>query len=211
MDFDNFWKLTNVTGIAGANDTADNFGGLDYPKYKFNYTIQFVLARDVTLKEVGSTEMAEMKFAVKTASRPKPAIDYQDANFYNFRTKVAVKTDYGVASITFYDDNKNRAHDILQNYLQAVSPISNFQSSNNLDTNGQSSTASIGPLRRDRHGPITAIILTHHYNNGNGAARKTYTYRNPKIINFEFDELDMTASEVSTITMNFNYDTVNIT
>lgn len=211
MDFGTYWKLTNVTGIAGANDTADNFGGLDYPKYKFNYTVQFILSRDVALKESGNTKMEEMKFAVKTATRPKPAIDYQDVNFYNFRTKVAVKAEYGTASISFYDDNKDRAHDILQNYLQAVSPISNFQSSNNLDNLGQSSTSSIGPLTRDRHGPISAIVLTHYYNNGKGVVNKTYTYRNPRIINFDFDELDMTNSEPATLSITFNYDMVNIT
>lgn len=209
---DVYWKLTKdtISSGGGGSSVADDFAGYDSPKYNFNYTIQFILARDLELDEVGNTEMEQMKFAVKHATRPKITIEYQDINYYNFRTRVATRTDYGVASIIFYEDNKNRATNILKKYLNTVSPVSNFKSSNDMDRVGMGETASIGPLSADRHGPITSIILTHHYYDGYAPARTTYTYRNPRFVSIEFGDLDMTTSEVATVGLIFNYDTVNV-
>lgn len=209
--FDHFWKLTNSTGIAGGNDTADNFG-VEHPKLKFNFTVQFV-PRNVALPEQGNTEMAAMAFALKTASRPKPTITYQDVNFYNYRTKVATNMDYGQMSLSFYDDPKNKAHDIVTSYLSTVSPIfgRSQTEADNFDKSGQGNAASIGALSGNRHGPMKAIIVTHHYYHANKAKRVTYEYLNPKLLSAELDDLDMSLSEASLVTINFVYDTFKVT
>lgn len=207
---DSFWRLTNATGIAGGPDTADNLG-VHPPKFKFNFTVQFI-PRTLSLPDQGNTEMNAMAFGVKTFSRPKPKINYQNVNFYNFRTNVATNTDYGQSIISFYDDPQNKAHAIVENYLKVVSPIYGRSQgeADNFDRFGQGNAASIGPLTGNRHGPIKAIILTHHYYL-NGPRRTTYEYLNPKFTDIDLDDLDMSISESSLITITFNYDTFKVT
>lgn len=205
-DFNSYKRLIDsTTGGAGKN-IPDNFLAGDSPKLKFNWTIKLNPA-DFSPKEVGSTDMDSNKFAVLTIDRSKPNIIYQDVNIYNFRTQVAVRTEYGTVNVTFYDDAQNNAHNILSAYLKRVSPIANASSGNGLDTYG--TNASIGPLNRNL-GPFESIVLTHYYYKGQSTAQTSYTYLNPKIVNFDFGDLSMKDSDVSMVTMTFNYDAVNI-
>lgn len=205
---DNFYTHWALSGVY--RDISDDFGGRAAPKMKFNFTVQFILNRDLSLPYPGVNEMQDIMFQCKTATRPKISVEYKDANFYNFRTKVATKTNYGTASLSFYDDGKNLAHTILQNYLTTISPIAsaNEGASTLFDKNGFSSSASLGPLK-ERHGPITAIRVAHHYYH-NGPKKITYSYINPKFTDIEFDEMDMATSDASTVSISFTYDTVNI-
>lgn len=189
---------------------ADDFAGMDAPKLKFNFTVQFV-PRTVSLKEYGNTEMESMAFGLKTATRPKPSVEYEKINFYGFRTQVATKVEYGTASLTFYDDVNNKSHDILHKYLSTISPLFGKSQSeaDNLDTT-PFANSTLGALTGNRHGPFKAIIVTHHYNKGNARKRTTYEYLNPKFIDLDFGDLEATASEVTEISMTFNYDTINI-
>lgn len=188
----------------------DDFAGTDAPKLKFNFTVQF-MPRNVPLKEQGSTEMADMAFRAKNASRPKPTIEYEKVNYYGFRTQVAKSLDFGTASLIFYDDPSNKAHDLLHKYLETVSPVfgKSQVEADNLD-GGAFTNSTIGPLTANRHGPFKAIIVTHHYMKGGTAKRTTYEYINPKFIELDFGDLNATESDVTEISMTFNYDTVNI-
>jgi hypothetical protein len=207
-NFAPYKKLIDSTTGGPGKDIPDNFLSTEAPKLKFNWTVQF-LDREVGINSDGnSPDMASNKFAVKTADRPKPQIDYQEINIYNFRTRVAVKTDYGTVSVTFYDDVSNRAHNIMTKYLKHVSPIASAGSGNSLDN--AENNASIGPLG-DRMGPFEGILLTHYYSKGNSVGKTTYKYLNPKFTTFEYDNLDMTQSEVNSLTMTFYYDSVLIT
>lgn len=197
--------IDSTTGGVGKN-IPDNFLAGEAPKLKFNWTIQFVDAE--TGIDGSSSDMDTNFFAAKSAERPKPTIEYQDVNIYNFRTKVAVRTDYGSVSATFYDDASNHAHTILTKYLKHVSPIANATGADGLDTYQQNS--SIGPLTRNL-GPFKSIILSHYYLKNNATKKTVYTYLNPKINTFDYADLDMTQSEVSTVTITFFYDAVLIT
>lgn len=205
-----FWKLTNATGETGIQDTADNMG-VNYPKLKFNFTVQFV-PRTMNIYQ-GNTKMEDMAFALKTASRPKPTINYQDINFYNFRTKVATSINYGEVSLSFYDDPNNRAHSLVVEYIRTVSPLYGKaqEEANTLDIYGQSLNAGIGPLNTNRHGPMKSIIVTHYYHHSKGRKKVTYEYLNPKLLSADLDDLDMSASEVNLVTLNFTFDTFNAT
>lgn len=210
-EFQSFWKLTN--SISTNADTADNFGYSDAPKQRFTFTVEFRFRTGLGIQ--GSDDMNAMDFAVKQATRPTSIVSYQDVNFYNFRTRVATKREIGTSSITFYDDNKNKAHDIYESYLKTLSPVENLDRSQAdlLDTQGQGGSASIGPLTVNRHGILQNIRLTHHYNRSytpGDTAKIHYDYLNPKITTMVLDELDMTQSEAPTVTFNFIYDGVNI-
>ena len=204
-DFAPYKKLIDSTTGGPGKDIPDNFLAGEAPKLKFNWTIQF---NDAETGIDGSTkDMASNFFAAKTADRPKPQIEYQDINQYNFRTKVATKTDYGSCTATFYDDASNHAHSLLTKYLKHVSPIANTSGADGLDTYQQNS--SIGPLTRNL-GAWKSIVLTHYYVRNNSVQSTQYTYLNPKIQAFDFGNVDMTQSDTTEVTITFVYDSVFI-
>lgn len=210
-EFQSFWKLSSTESMT--KDTADDFGYHDAPKQRFTFTVEFKFRTGLGVQ--GSDDMFTMDFAVKQATRPTSTISYQDVNFYNFRTRVATKRELGTSSVTFYDDNNNKAHDMFESYLKTVSPVENLDrgQADLLDTQGQGGSAGIGPLTVNRHGILHSIRLTHHYNKSyrvGDVAKIHYDYLNPKITTMVLDELDMTQSEAPTVTFNFIYDGVNI-
>jgi len=221
-----YWKFRHdyTIGDGGYNEAPstnlpDDFSGVEAPKLNFSFTVGIELSEAIATniggKQVkktailGSERPEEMVFAVQRATRPSPTVNYTDANYYNHRTKVATSVDYGTTTITFFDDSANRAHDIYSTYLTRISPISRVQRLGDLtdspksDPFGQWST--LGPLDREQ-GFIKAINLYHYYRFHGAEYRKTYTYINPKIVNFVLDDLDMTTSAASTVQLSFNCD-----
>lgn len=289
-------SFTTFRRLSGAErDIADDFGGTQQPKLKFNFTVSIKFREPIRIPGIGNTEdeiMDEMTFALKQAARPNPTIVYQDINYYNYRTKVATRTDFGTMQLTFYDDNQNLAHNLFERYLKSISPIANLpkRDASLLDENARGAknilfnsdgigdnaliseggSSSIGPLPSEagRFGIIEDITIRHFYFNplnndiqnvprqssnapfntaetgrssfnpvgqvvnqveglfGGGAqdvnptSRATvtptyiqyveYQFLNPKVINMTLDELDMAQSDVSTVLMNFVYDSVFI-
>jgi hypothetical protein len=202
--FNPTWKLTK--GV-GPSDTADNFGGADQPKVKYFYTVEFGFGRGVN-HDPGSDQLQSISFACKQATRPTVNINYTDINFYNYRTKVGTRVDYGVVTLTFYDDNNNKAHDMFQNYLNFISPISNTsrESAGSLETLRPATHGSL----QNTHGPLSYITVNHHYSKDGSERKVKYNYLNPKIQNATLDELDMTQSDTNSVTITFVYDAVNI-
>jgi len=196
---------------------ATEFGGADAPKSRFLFTVAFEMDAGMGI-ELGDSDLAKNKYACKSATRPSQTIDYQDVNSYNYRFKVATKVDNGTATVTFYDDNKNTALNIIRNYMLTVSPIARRESGpsyyNQQDDVQQ--WAGIGPLpNNSKDGVIKTLTISHHYNNDYTDADSAhqvvnYDYINPKLQNFIMEDLDMSSSEASMITLTFVYDSVNI-
>lgn len=245
--YDPIWKLSRFTyndGITPAgnlnNETTDDFAGKDQPKYKFNYTVSFAYRSTIksalpSKASYGANEtatenqdkMRSVAFGIKQASRPSPTVILQDVNFYNYRTKISTKVDYGAITLVFYDDVNNRAHDILATYLQTISPIANvsnplYAGMYDVIAQGevQDSTfpnvSSLGALNNSESlGPVQSITLTQMLPlraTGDSLTESSvqYIYMNPKIINMSLDDVDVTVSEVSTVSMTFVYDSVFI-
>lgn len=227
-------KLKNSVGSADDGDTLgfpalaadipDRFATTEQPKLKFLFTVTFFPREEnMTLQETGVDNMDENMFGLKRATRPNPQITYQDVNFYNYRTKVATKLDYGTVSLTFYDDVVHRAHSIFTTYLSTVSPIFSVNKDQidllgETDDNTSMATgSSIGTLKKGA-GPFKYMRVTHYMLNpvGNDPMDRTmpqmvhYDYINPKIVNFNLDDLDMSQSDVNTIEFVFVYDSVNV-
>lgn len=192
-------RLTD--GESGAALIPDKFTTTEAPKYKFNYYFNIKFRYNPPKHEGGNT-IGDNYFAIKQASRLTPVINYSDANYYGFRTKVANKTDFSVINVTFYDDSSGRAHDIFEKYMSVVSPITLTNNANNVVY-----SQTIGPLRNGNElGLIDHIRITHYHNHG----ETEYKYLNPKISNIMLDELDMTTSDVSTVTLSFLYDSFHV-
>lgn len=191
---------------------ADDFAGLDAPKLKFNFTISFVYTSMMSGAEKGNEDPYKISFGVKQCTRPSPNVIFEDINFYNFTTKVATRVDYGVMTVTLYDDGNNKAHGIFQSYMESISPLTKMtrDQASTLDRYGQSTASALGPMAEDaRHGPIKSIRIN-HITNSRGR-QVVYDFLNPKIQNVTLDELDMTQSDVNTLTFTFIYDSYNIT
>lgn len=202
--------MASLTLLSGPEKViADHFAETDAPKLKFNFTMSLQYAG--MSADQGDDDPYQITLAIKQITRPMPNIIYEDVNFYNFMTKVATKVDFGVVTVTLYDDRNNKAHTIFKNYMETVSPITNAdrEQALSLDRSGQSTSSVLGPLPTDaRHGPIKNIRVTHLTNHT--GKKVIYDFLNPKIQNVTLDELDMTQSDVNTITFTFMYDSYHV-
>lgn len=220
------WKLIADTaqlkdGAVGEakNDILipDNgFASFAHPKLKFNFTVDLVFRKPFNTSNtedqlyMGSRLMEEFDLPAKLASRPNPSINYTDVNFYNYRTKVATKTEYGTGSVSFHDDSDGKVHTIYEAYLRKMSPISaNITDRTAWEANPESAPfgklSSLGAME-DAAGLIRSISVYHHYILKGRTRRTQYTYINPKIQTFEPDEVNMSESSTSSITLTFVYD-----
>ena len=217
------WKLigdTAQTSIPadGRNeskqaDISDSgFASFSHPKLKFNFSMRITLRVPVGGDLVlGSGSMQDMDIPLKTATRPQPNVVMQDVNYYNYRTKVATKVDYGTATVVMYDDGDGKAHDIYTTYMRAISPASSV-TDDTLIHNPASvpfgGMSSLGALPNNPNGIIKSLSVYHHYISRGRQHRTEYKYINPKILSFDLDELNMSESDVSCVGMTFAYDSV---
>lgn len=204
---------------------APDFGGLDAPKSKFLFTMVVGIRNSAFSANPGDQRLTEIQYSLKTASRPAPTFDFQDVNYYNYRTKVQTKIDYGTFTVVMYDDQSDVANDLFVNYLKSVSPIANLPGSfsdnlgkEDLDSfefsrGGSSNYSSAGALRNAR-GHLSYIKVFHYYYKNVGGELQpeaiVYEYLNPKLSAVQYDELSMSDSEPSTISLTFNFDSVHI-
>lgn len=187
------------------------------PKYKFLFVVQFVLEPGYSILQEYLNGMA---FVVKKSSRPHVKYATEDANYYNYRTKVITKTEFDEMTMSFHDDGLNNTHDFYAACIKAMSPIANnsqWISPDQLETlgmnfnqNNLNYAASLGPLAEDSKQQIfKEIILYHVFDWGNNT--NIYHFYNPKISLMQMDDLDMAdGTSVGEMTMNFNYDYVYI-
>lgn len=219
------WRLINSrspdTNIENAN-IGFELAGRDIPKYKFLYTVSFEfgehLAQSMRTHGGGWTNnLASNSFPCKNVTRPNVNVSYVDVNSYNYRYKVATKVDYGTVTITAYDDNKNTVHRMVTSYLDAISPIMGKESgSSYYMKDSMQDWASLGPLPHEEVDGIIRTMRVYHHVNANNSDLTTdrkwvaYDYINPKLQLISMDELDMSVSDVSTISLTFVYDSVYI-
>lgn len=179
----------------------DKFASSESPKLKFNFFIKFEFrSNSPPGQSLGGLTLESNYLAAKTSGRITPIINYKDVSYYGYRTKVATRTDFSVLNVTLYDDASQRSHSIIDAYMNAVSPLANAPGADAVR-----GLSTIGALENGSAlGVIKKITLWHV---AIGGDKKTqYEFYNPKITNIIADELDMTASDVSTINMAFVYD-----
>lgn len=183
----------------------------DHPKLKFNFTMEIKLRGDYDQTEFGSRSMAGLDIPLKAVTRPNPSMNMVDVNFYNYRTKIQTKMDYGTFTVTFYDDSTEIAHSILNACLNESSPISTIDPRDQALLDDPSSIpfgalSSTGPLMSGKNGLIRTIKVHHHFMQAGKAVVTTYTYINPKLSTFDLGDLNMAESDVSNISLTFAYD-----
>lgn len=203
----------NVVKPANASQIPDDgFATNSHPKLKFNFTMQIVLRVPVGFDLVlGSDRMRSMDIPLKSVTRPQPTIAMTPINYYNYRTQVATKVDYGSATVVMYDDGDGKALSIYDTYMRTISPIANT-SADSLINNPQSvpfgEMSSLGSLPNNPNGIIKSLSVFHHYISRGEDRVVEYKYINPKVQSFDLDELSMSVSDVTSVGMTFVYDGV---
>lgn len=193
----------------GDGGIATNFSLLEgAPKSKFLFTAEFQFRNGNVDK--GNEQREIIKYALKTAGRPSPQYNYEDVNFYNYRTQVLTKVTYGTVTIGLYDDAPGLALNLYKAYMSELSPAASATAAQ-AGSLSKGNATSVAPLQ-NKYGVIDHIKVHHYFANGGGTSggQTTFTYLNPKIQTITMDELDMSSSEPSTIQITFVYDSVNV-
>jgi hypothetical protein len=179
------------------------------PKFKFMFVMEFIMSSQYI------QDFIDLKtaFVVKRAQRPTVNFEYEDINYYNFRTKVVKRSEYQPLQLTFYDDMLGNALKFYNRYLQIISPISRGHGNRStfeergmsFDPDNISATASIGAVGDTAQTILRQINLYHIVNGGRQVDR--YQFDSPRFQVITLDDLDMTDGSTGTeVTLEFNYD-----
>ena len=195
------------------------------PKFQFMFIIEIKYSSPYNDWNENASQVA---FVVKTSTRPKFNVDYEEINMYGFRTRVARRVEYQPMEMSFYDDNKNAAHKFYVSYMRATSPIANWKTNSSqtdeYEENGMNfkrgpsaamftkpspsglgHSASSGPLFGNAKSILQEIKIHHIFDYGNKMS--TYHFYNPRISAFTPSDLTMAESgDGCDFTFEFAYD-----
>lgn len=203
------------SGYSGQLISDSGFANQVTPKLTFNFTLEVYFRNPMLQNSLvwGHENLEMITIPLKTATRPTTNVTYTDVNYYNYRTKVATRTEYGPVSVSMYDDGANVVHDFYKHYMETISPIAKNGDSMELADSPFatpfSGASSLAPLVHGS-GLIRFMKVNHFHRVANVWLKTVYTYVNPKIQSFNLDELDMTKSDVNTVTMEFVPDAVTV-
>jgi len=180
------------------------------PKHKFMFVVEFIFSTEF----VDRFNDLEFAFVIKRSTRPNIQFEYEDINYYNFRTKVLKKSEYQPMTMTFYDDMLDNALRFYNRYLQIISPISRsvgdgtsqlFEESGMTFNQSGPNSSSINAVSNTTKTIIDYVNLYHLINYGQQV--DVYRFDNPRLQTMTLDDLDMTDGSTGTeVTIEFNYD-----
>lgn len=207
---------------------------VDYaPKHGFMFVVEF------EFNDAQSTQFNKVFTSlVQSTTLPNFKVDNEAVNMYGFRTHVAKTATWDPVKMTFLDDIKNHTFRAAVRLLNKMSPITNivgspelFEIQQNTELTGnvkQTKTVEdgtysvnayagiLGPSQVDLTsgaagqydvGILRSIRIWHVFNFGKAVNK--YTLYNPKIVEIQFDELQMGVNvpEGHKVEMVFEYDT----
>jgi hypothetical protein len=195
------------------------------PKHKFMFILQFTLKAEYQT-EFSTDSINNMAWLVKSTGRPNINIEHEEVNFYNFWSRVPKRTIYEPVTMRFHDDIKNHGHSFFRSYLEEISPIARIGgyekktgaglTHRRLEDGGLNgskwdyeSTASLGQLQGDHTSIIDELRVFQLFDYG--TKMTVYTYKNPKFLSMNLDDLDMAEGATGNeIEIQFAYDALNI-
>lgn len=206
------------------------------PKYKFLFVVQIKFNAPYLGGSSNGNLTRQISFVAKKSTRPGITYDMTDVNYYNFRTKVVTKSSFEDMTMSFYDDNRNSAATMMAGYMSALSPIVNADTADLYERQGMSASmignltlnsatgqgaattsvtqpyvannsGSTGALSDNLKTVIKEITLYQIFDNGRRV--NTYTFVNPRVISFALDDVDMSSSELNSLDMKFNYESLH--
>ena len=190
-------------GVAGSYESihyADDLN-LHHPKFKFLFKVLFS----------GFPGDQTFYFFVHRCDKPKIKFNHVDVNYYNFRTRVLTNTILEPLTMTFLDEIGNSVNDFFRAYTKQRSGIASGNYGIDRGWGAASSTTPYGNAYSETYGQKIVLeqIFVDLTKNG-GPRTNRFTFINPRIESFEFDELsheEGNAGSMATIT--FNYDAIS--
>ena len=185
------------------------------PKHRFIFKVRFIF------NDPYSRINREFMYVVREIDKPKVAFEYEDVNMYNFRTKVLKAIRHEPLTMSFHDDIQNKVLDFFNAYRLAYSPISSLDNnqSSAFESAGMDfyppdggpagvNSASIGLLEGGNVNVLNYIEVIQIY--AHGTRQTSFLFANPRIEQFDFDNLAHESSEGNGLTVSFNYDSLKI-
>lgn len=192
------------------------------PKYRFLFKAIFEL--DPSVQLINLPFKNDFQYIIKEIDKPTVSFEYEDVNYYNFRTKVLKKINHDPLSITVIDDIRNTFYNFFRNYLNIHSPAARtYNSSVSIDqmqTSGftfSSASEPGGPFDSAIRGefpngilnPFKSIRIQQFH--ANGRLVDDYFYVNPRIVDFNFEPLNYEGGDQGQhCTIRFEYDFLQV-
>ncbi len=147
------WQgFTNVNSLRDYTHASKTFTSNSFelkPRYKFLFHVSFTLNTDIPAisKVIGSQEVTNLSYVVKTVDLPKYSVDTEVMNQYNRKRVVQTKINYDPVTLTFHDDSGDNVRNMWYNYYSYYykDPSQNYLAPNS--TNG-----SLGPSGNKANG-----------------------------------------------------------
>lgn len=230
----NVWDATSyAAALAGATEFR--------PKLKFLFKVQFYFTPEVVQQfpDLARNEYTFMIKAVDRPKVDFEYED--DVNVYNFRTKALKKIRHRELTITFMDDVGNNVFDFFRTLMMIYSPITResvkrdnqfnalpnvrrFETGNGMsfsapDSFRQSDVAHRGVINTYAGNAITLIRVKQIFldptvtgaDRENAVSSNYYDFINPRLVSFDLDDLNHESSDPNLLTMQFDYDWLEMT
>ena len=116
------WQgFTNVNSLRDYTHASKTFTSNSFelkPRYKFLFHVSFTLNTDIPAiaKVIGSQEVTNLSYVVKTVDLPKYSVDTEVMNQYNRKRIVQTKINYDPVTLTFHDDSGDNVRNMWYNY-----------------------------------------------------------------------------------------------
>jgi hypothetical protein len=116
------WQgFTNVNSLRDYTHASKTFTSNSFelkPRFKFLFHVSFTLNTDIPAlsKVIGSQELTNLSYVVKTVDLPKYSIDTEVMNQYNRKRVVQTKINYDPVTLTFHDDSGDNVRNMWYNY-----------------------------------------------------------------------------------------------
>jgi len=178
-------------GVAGTWEATHYANDLNahHPKFKFLFKVEFQ----------GFTAKNFYRY-VHRIDKPKVRFNHQDMNYYNFRTRVLTHMTFEPLAITFLDEIGNSVNNFFATYMAERSG----QGEGHADTDAGLGKATSTKSYPNGYSAGRKIIVEQIF--ANGTHSNWFTFINPRIEAFDFDELNMEDSLGSLLTVMFSYD-----
>lgn len=165
-----------------------------HPKFKFIFKVKFE-----GFEGFGNSDFY---YYVHRCDKPNITLNHVDVNYYNFRSRVLTSVVFQPITLTFLDEIGNSVNDFFVKYMASISG----QGGGGYGTGtGFGASSSSLPYKRG-YSSGKAIIINQIF--ANGLYTNQFKFVNPRIENFQFDELNMEDNAGSLMTMQFSYDSL---
>lgn len=216
---------SSLNSPAYASDMANLAQGGFNPKLRFLFKVKFTLTPDAlnlaaNLDGFAQESISDLTFTVKRIDLPTIDYEYDEANYYNFKTKILKSIKYSDVAFDFYDDVGNRSLNFFNLVLKLWMPISRMEDSASFDpensgfqvTQAYSRSSSNRWLFDNNANILQNVVIEQFFMSSSGKPLlNRYTFTNPRISNFDIDGLDHDGSTTpNLIKAKFDFDALHI-